>query len=320
MVPDDHREPVRSYSVPGHRLSLRLGAHCSPGYFGDALWIKRRIVQPWRDNPSGFPMSVLDQADNPRRLVPHHDDSSVSSSAYPYSTLLGGIRCWVHRDRHSLPLHHIESQSRRWGACVTRASRGEELHLYDTQVIKDLFDLSPSSLTHGVISRERIAASPCERLSRPPSVESEEVGCCHPASVRSFKRLVQFSRKPLSSTAPSRSHRCTKPGTAWFSNDAPSGRSTVSSLLAVGLSQKELSTTPALTRCLPTWAYASVSTGPSPAARPFGPNRDAARDSAPPPCVLTTFLSTIPRSDSWQRLGWNFACAYIPTYLRLASG
>jgi hypothetical protein len=106
-----------------------------------------KLSSPGGRAPCGFPMSVLDQADNPRRLVPHHDDSSVSSSACPYSTLLGGIRCWVHRDRHSLPLHSIEGQSPLWGACVTRASRGEEWHLYDTQVIKDLFDLSPSSLT-----------------------------------------------------------------------------------------------------------------------------------------------------------------------------
>src|SRR5712691_6411868 len=59
---------------------------------------------------------------------------------------LGGIRCWVHRDRLSLPLHRVENQSRRWGAYFTRASRGEELHLYNLQVIKDLFGLSPSSL------------------------------------------------------------------------------------------------------------------------------------------------------------------------------
>ena len=138
---------MRSYSVPGGRLSLRLGSHCSPGYFGDASWIKRRIVQPLREGPSCFPMSGLDQAHNPRRLVPHDDDSGVSSFAYPCSTLLGGIRCWVHRDRRSLPLHGLESQSPPWGACLTRASRGEEWHLYDPQVIKDLFDLSPSSLT-----------------------------------------------------------------------------------------------------------------------------------------------------------------------------
>jgi len=165
-VPDDHGERKRSYSVPGGRLPLRVGSHSSPEYFGDALWIKRRIVQSQRDSPSCFPMSVLDQADNPRRLVSHNDDSDVSSFAYPCSTLLDGIRCWVHRDRRSLPLHSFESQSPPWGACFTRASRGEELHLYDAQVIKDLFDLSPSSLTHDVISRERIAASPCDRRYR----------------------------------------------------------------------------------------------------------------------------------------------------------
>jgi hypothetical protein len=32
---------------------------------------------------SRFSMSVLDQADNPRRLVSHDDDSDVSSCAYP---------------------------------------------------------------------------------------------------------------------------------------------------------------------------------------------------------------------------------------------
>jgi hypothetical protein len=91
-------------------------------------------------------VSVLDQADNLRRLVLPDDDSGVSSSAYPYATLLGGIRGEILRDRLSLPLHQVESQSPRWGVCFTRASRGEELHLYNVQVIKDLLSLSPSSL------------------------------------------------------------------------------------------------------------------------------------------------------------------------------
>jgi hypothetical protein len=94
-------------------------------------------------------MSVLDQADNLRRLVVPNDDSGVSLSAYPYATLLGGIRREILRDRLSLPLHQFESQSPQWGACITRASRGEELHLYIVQVIKDLFGLSPSSLALG---------------------------------------------------------------------------------------------------------------------------------------------------------------------------
>ena len=86
-------------------------------------------------------MSVLDQADNLRRLVLPNDDSRVSSSAYPYATLLGGIHREILRDRLSLPLHQFESQSPQWGVCLTRASRGEELHLYTVQVIKDLLGL-----------------------------------------------------------------------------------------------------------------------------------------------------------------------------------
>jgi hypothetical protein len=42
--------------------------------------------------------------------------------------------------------------------------------------------------------------------------------------------------------------------------------------------------------------------------------------SDPRPFVLTLFLSTIPRSDSWHRIGWNFAFAYIRTYLPVAAG
>ncbi len=91
-------------------------------------------------------MSLLDQANNLRRLVVPNDDSSVSSSAYPYATLLGGIRKEILRDRLSLPLHQVESQSPQWEGCFTRASRGEEFHLYTVQVIKDLLGLSPSSL------------------------------------------------------------------------------------------------------------------------------------------------------------------------------
>ena len=93
-------------------------------------------------------MSILDQADNPRRLVAPDDDSDVSSCAYPYATVLDGIRWWVQRDRLSFPLHGVENQSRPWGPCITPASGGEELHLYGTQVIKDLIGPCPSSLVH----------------------------------------------------------------------------------------------------------------------------------------------------------------------------
>ena len=52
-------------------------------------------------------MPILDQANNPRRLVAHDDDSDVSSSAYPYSTLLGGVLRWVRSYRLSFPLHGL---------------------------------------------------------------------------------------------------------------------------------------------------------------------------------------------------------------------
>ena len=94
-------------------------------------------------------MSILDQADNPRRLVTHDDDADVSSCAYPYATVLDGMRWWGQRDRLSFPLHGVEDQSRPWGPCITPASGGEELHLYGTQVIKDLAVSTPHPWLRG---------------------------------------------------------------------------------------------------------------------------------------------------------------------------
>ena len=111
--------------VVARRVALFAGIRAG------CLWITRRSVQP-------FSMSVLDQADNPRRLVAHDDDSVVRSCAYPYATVLGGMPWRVQGNRLLRPLHKIESQSRSWGVCITSASGGEELHLYSTQVIKDL--------------------------------------------------------------------------------------------------------------------------------------------------------------------------------------
>jgi len=103
-------------------------------------------------------------------------------------------------------------------------------------------------------------------------------------------------------------------------DDGESCRSTVSSLPGLGLSLKELSNAPALTHCFWTLSHAQLSTGPSPSALPFGPSSVVAHRNAPQPFALTAFLSTVPRSDSWQRLGWNFASAYIHTYRRAALG
>jgi len=56
-------------------------------------------------------VSLLDPADNLRRLVVANDDSGVSSSASSSSTLLGGVRREILRDRLSLPLHQFADQS-----------------------------------------------------------------------------------------------------------------------------------------------------------------------------------------------------------------
>jgi hypothetical protein len=192
------RELVGRYSVPGCCLLLRLGSHGSPGYFWDASWIKRRVVQP-------FPMSILDQAHNPRRLAAHHDDSDVSSCAYPYATVLGGIPWWVQGDRLSGPLHGVDGQSRPWGLCITPASGGEELHLYSLQVIDDPYGLDPSSLARrpfrGNGSQLRLVRSfPARRLRWPRRLligASEDFRCvATPLLPLSFTSLISSPMFP----------------------------------------------------------------------------------------------------------------------------
>jgi hypothetical protein len=96
------------YSVPGYRLPWRAGPHCSPGdVLGCSLEHALTVQPSERAAASRVSMSLVDQADNLRRLVLPNDDSSVSSSAYPFSTLLGGMRRKVLRDRLSLPLHGL---------------------------------------------------------------------------------------------------------------------------------------------------------------------------------------------------------------------
>jgi hypothetical protein len=62
------------------------------------------------------------------------------------------------------------------------------------------------------------------------------------------------------------------------------------------------------------------STGPSSSHAPFGYTGAATPDRDPRPFARVPFLSTSPRSDSWHRIGQNFACAYICTYLPVALG
>jgi len=102
-------------------------------------------------------LSILDQADNPRRLVQRYDDSDVSSYAYSYSTPLGGIPRRIRSYRLSFPLHDFEDQSRPWGMRITLASRGQEFHLHREQVIKDYIFFLSLIPDPKIVSRERIA-------------------------------------------------------------------------------------------------------------------------------------------------------------------
>ena len=120
----------------------------------------RRNVQP-------FPLSVLDQANNPRRLVVHDDGSEVHSCTYPYATVLGGIPWWVQSYSLSGPPHRFDGQSPRWGLCITPASGGEESHLYLPQVIK-IYGLDLSSPATRPFRGNGSQLRPCTTLSLAP--------------------------------------------------------------------------------------------------------------------------------------------------------
>jgi hypothetical protein len=110
---------------------LRLGPHSSPGYLRNASRIRSKAVRP-------FTAPFWTQPITHVGWLQTDDDSDVSSFSYPYATLLDGIRSWVLRDRLSFPLSRIEDQSLPWGMCFTSASEGQESHLHEAQVIKDL--------------------------------------------------------------------------------------------------------------------------------------------------------------------------------------
>jgi len=94
----------------------------------------------------------------------------------------------------------------------------------------------------------------------------------------------------------------------------------VSSALMLGLSPMELSNFPMPTHCLQATLILNKVRGLPPPMHLLGTPTPLRLGSDPRPFVLTSFLSTIPRSDSWHRIGWNFAFAYIRTYLPVAAG
>jgi hypothetical protein len=143
------RRTVQGYSVPECGLPLGVGPHCSPGDVVGCT-LEHAISCPAGESElSHVSMSILDQANNPRRLVVPDDDSAVSSSACPYPTLLGGMRGWVSRDRLLFPLH---------GLRVSRY-RGE-----------------PASLLH---QEERNYTSTTLKLSKTLAVLAPHPWCCH---------------------------------------------------------------------------------------------------------------------------------------------
>src|ERR671924_332834 len=140
----------------------------------------RRNVQP-------FPMPVLDQADNPRRLAVHDDGSEVRLCTYPYATVLDGIPWWVQSYRLSGPPHHFDGQSPRWGLCITPASGGEESHLYLPQVIKiyglDLSSPAIRPFRENGSQLPHVRGSPALRVVwvRPTSYSLSRQACVAPA-------------------------------------------------------------------------------------------------------------------------------------------
>ena len=103
------------------------------------------------------------------------------------------------------------------------------------------------------------------------SVESKVVGPIGPSTVRSIKRLVRFSRKPLSSVAPRSEFAVWRQVAASF-------------VPRLGLSLRELSKFTISPR-FPSLAHSRLSTGTSPSNGPFGPASAAARSNDPRPYV-----------------------------------
>jgi hypothetical protein len=168
---------------------------------------------------------------------------------------------------------------------------------------------------------------PPRALPRFNGVESEEAGLHSPTSVRSIKRLVRFSRKPLSSAAPNLESSLNQtfldspvlvvPAFLWFPQ-----------LGGGSFTQGTIQPFHVYSPCSGT-PHTQQSMEASPSVKTFGLDGVAADKHVPCSQVSTSnprlfalisFMSTILQSDSWHRIGWNFAFAYIQTYLVVASG
>jgi hypothetical protein len=96
-----------------------------------------------RVHPGRFPtarlisLTVLVQADNPRRPVMIYDGSDAGSCAWPSPTLLGGVPGRIPSDRLSTPLHGLIVSRYRGGCAFIPALGRQELHLHESEVIKE---------------------------------------------------------------------------------------------------------------------------------------------------------------------------------------
>jgi hypothetical protein len=134
-----HESTTRGDSVPHHRVSLCGGPHASPGFSG--VYLGRLQTRP------ALLLAVLAVADNPRRLLPRHDDSTVDSSACPCTAVLDGIPSRMLSDRLVSPLLGLRVSRYPRGYAFTSTSEGQEWHLHGDEVITDplISTLSPLS-------------------------------------------------------------------------------------------------------------------------------------------------------------------------------
>jgi hypothetical protein len=130
---------IQGYSVPHLRLALKVGPHSSPGFSG--VYPGRLQTRPARI------LAILAVADNPRRLLPRHDDSTMgAAAACLYSALLGGIPGRIPSDRHVLPLLGLRLSRYPGEYAISPTPGRQEFHLHGDEVIKDPLILAPYPL------------------------------------------------------------------------------------------------------------------------------------------------------------------------------
>jgi hypothetical protein len=137
-------------SVPHRRLSLCVGSHSSPGFSGVSL---SRL-----QTRSALILAVLAVAHNPRRLLPHHDDSAMGSCACPCTALLDGILSRILRGRLLSPLGGLMVSRYHRGYALTSTPEGQALHLHEDEVViraHVLRSLSPTSVEGGFRETDR---------------------------------------------------------------------------------------------------------------------------------------------------------------------